>query len=537
MKRWGLRILCFILLLTGALWYTNRTLSLKYGDGIYSLTKFYQLEEDTVDVLVLGSSHAFENINTGILWDEYGMASYVLGGSRQPMWNTYYYLKEALKTQKPKLIVLEAYMLFMTEEYTDDSRIIKNTFGMKWSRDRIDAIKVSAPPDRWAEFLLPYIQYHNRYGELSREDFFQDLGDVYYKDWKGFGNNMQTQKCGKPDVSSVTERIPLAEKTEQYLRMFLKLANEQKIPVLLIVAPYAEISERVQACYNTVGDIAAEYGAGFINYNLKYDELGLDFKADMADTGHMNYKGNAKFTSALGDVISKDYGIPDRRGDEEYATWERNARYISAQTANQELKETPSDQNEKLLRLADSDYVLLISAERPEGRAAEMLAGLWNELKVSQPVTSGLWCIDAGSGTLRAPEDNGCGCYIALDPHDVLLKKTQQNDGTFSNALIIDGEDYTAETGEVQVVVYSKMTQEIVDSFSVNASENSDTGEWYFDCGRWKVILEDGTFLQNAWYQSPESELWYYMGDDGYMLTDTVTPDGYYVDADGVWIQ
>lgn len=535
MKRYVLGIVCFVLLLAGVLWYANRTLSLKYGDGIYSLTKFYQLEEDSVDVLVLGSSHAFENINTGILWDEYGMASFILGGSRQPAWNTYYYLKEALKTQKPKLIVLEAYMMCMTDEYADDSRIIKNTFGMKWSKDRIEAIKVSVSPDRWAEFLLPFIQYHNRYGELSREDFFRDLGDVYYKDWKGFGNNMQTMKCEKPDVSSVTEKIPLSEKSEQYLRRLLELASGEQIPVLLIAAPYAEISEREQACYNTMEAIAAEYGDRFINYNLKYDEIGLDFDADMADVGHLNYKGNAKFTMALGSDISKNFEIPDRRGNENYASWERNARYISAQTANQELK-VMSDQNEKLIRLAGSDYVLLISAKSPEGDAAEMLADLWDTLKISQPASSGLWCVDAGNGILRMPAEHEDSCYIALDPHDVLLKRTCQDDGTFADALLIDGTDYTAESGGVQVVVYSKTTQEIVDSFGAAVAADSKTGQWYVE-RRWKVLLPDGTFLRNAWYQSPESGLWYYMGDDGYMLTNTVTPDGHYVDADGACVK
>ena len=28
---------------------------------------------------------------------------------------------------------------------------------------------------------------------------------------------------------------------------------------------------------------------------------------------------------------------------------------------------------------------------------------------------------------------------------------------------------------------------------------------------------------------------WYYVGADGVMLTDTTTPDGYYVDGDGIW--
>ena len=123
MKKSVIRIGSFILILGIVLGYVNKVFKVKYSDGIYSVTKFYELEDDTVDVLILGSSHAFENFNTGILWDEYGIASYILAGSLQPMWNTYYYLKEALKTQTPELIVLEGYLTCWKYEYIDDSRI------------------------------------------------------------------------------------------------------------------------------------------------------------------------------------------------------------------------------------------------------------------------------------------------------------------------------------------------------------------------------------------------------------------------------
>ena len=146
-------MICFIVILTVVLLYTNRVFKVKYGDGIYDVTKFYELENETVDVLILGSSHAFEDFNTGTLWSEYGMAAYVLGGSVQPMWNTYYYLKEALKTQKPQLIVLEGYTAVYESEFIDDSRIIKNNYGLKWSRDKVNSIKISAPEARWNEFL------------------------------------------------------------------------------------------------------------------------------------------------------------------------------------------------------------------------------------------------------------------------------------------------------------------------------------------------------------------------------------------------
>lgn len=62
-------------------------------------------------------------------------------------------------------------------------------------------------------------------------------------------------------------------------------------------------------------------------------------------------------------------------------------------------------------------------------------------------------------------------------------------------------------------------------------------GTWIQDTTGWKVQCDNGTYLTSQWYQSPESKLWYYIGADGYMLVNTITPDGYYVNADGVWTE
>ena len=50
----------------------------------------------------------------------------------------------------------------------------------------------------------------------------------------------------------------------------------------------------------------------------------------------------------------------------------------------------------------------------------------------------------------------------------------------------------------------------------------------------WKFKQEDGTYLTNAWRQDSNGK-WYYLNEDGWMLKDTNTPDGYHVDANGVW--
>jgi len=53
--------------------------------------------------------------------------------------------------------------------------------------------------------------------------------------------------------------------------------------------------------------------------------------------------------------------------------------------------------------------------------------------------------------------------------------------------------------------------------------------------GVWYYLKPSGVMAQNYWVQS--NGKWYYMGPNGTMLTNTTTPDGYYVDGNGVWAQ
>ncbi|MFQ9704823.1 MAG: hypothetical protein ACLR0U_28375 [Enterocloster clostridioformis] len=54
-----------------------------------------------------------------------------------------------------------------------------------------------------------------------------------------------------------------------------------------------------------------------------------------------------------------------------------------------------------------------------------------------------------------------------------------------------------------------------------NTVTDKGAGFWASNDKGWWIQYNDGSYLTNAWYQSPASGLWYYMGADGYMLTDT----------------
>ena len=72
--------------------------------------------------------------------------------------------------------------------------------------------------------------------------------------------------------------------------------------------------------------------------------------------------------------------------------------------------------------------------------------------------------------------------------------------------------------------------------FVDGTSTSAVTSSWASDSTGWWIQNSDGSYLTNAWYQDTDGK-WYYMGADGYMLTNTTTPDGFYVNADGVWVQ
>lgn len=467
MKKSSIRIVCFLLILLLVLGFWNGVFKVKHGDGIYDLKKFYELDRDTVDVLVLGSSHAFQAFNTGTLWDEYGISSFILGGAVQPMWNSYYYLKEALKTQSPKLILLEGYGSSFTFDYGEDSQIIKNTFGLRWSLDKVNAILASAPRERWWEFLLSYSQYHTRYKELNSTDFLPDQGNPLFFDWKGFGCAMQTTPLEAIDARTITGTLELTEKTEKYYRAIVELAREAGIPIEVIVSPFSSIGEEQQKRFNRAGEIAAELDVPYLNCNLLVEEIGIDYATDVPDTEHLNYRGNRKFTKYIGNYLKGKYELPDHRGETKYATWQRNADYIRHIISNQELKEA-SDLSSILPKIQDPSYWIFVSADGSCDLSSANASLLLESLGIREKTANGLWHVQGGKvlwqSSAEEPER-----YLRTELHDFHLLQ-QCTDGIAVNSVIMDRESFKKVEHGVNVLVYDTVSWKIVDQFGLDAA-------------------------------------------------------------------
>lgn len=287
----------------------------KYGDGIAGIDIFCDQPKNKMDVIVYGPSTAFENINTAVMWREYGVAGYDLCGSVQPFWNIYYFMKESLKYQTPKVMVVEMSTVAFDHNYIDDSRIIKNNYGMPWSLDKVKSIMISSPRSKRVDFLLEYPTFHSR-TDLSKNDFTYYGEITNARDWKGFGINCTVTPQKAADLSNVTERAKLYPKVEEYLRKIIALAKERNIPLVFTAAPHGhDLMVAYAKYYNTVADIAKENDIPFLNGNLHLQEIGMDYNTDFGDVAHMNPSGNTKWTRYVMDYLKAHYDIPDRRED------------------------------------------------------------------------------------------------------------------------------------------------------------------------------------------------------------------------------
>lgn len=300
----------------------NNTLTLKRSDGVTTMQDYYEQPAGTVDVLMLGSSRSGINFDCEELWKEYGISSYMLWGSFQPMWNTYYYLKEAIKVNRPKVVVLETNTGIYSFEYSDDERQYVNTYGMKMSSNKVEAVQASAPQERWADLLLGLPIYHTRYTELTETDFRRYPWNISKHVSKGgsvrYGSGTLTDYGDAADLVTIKE---VNFKEELYLRKIIELCQSENLPLLLIEGPVTDRTN-LQPYFNYIKTIADEYSLPYLNYNLLDADTGLNISDIYVDNAHLNTNGGRKVSSHLGKYLMDNYELQDHRGDKAYQSWE-----------------------------------------------------------------------------------------------------------------------------------------------------------------------------------------------------------------------
>jgi len=310
-----------------------------------SLTEEYyaSVAETNHDVLFIGDCEVFESFVPAILWEEYGISSYVRGGAQQLTWHSYYMLEDALRYETPGVVVFNVYALKYGEPQREEyNRMALD--GMEWSPVKWDAIRASLTQDENAlSYLLPFLRFHSRWSELTAEDFA-----YAYKDKPLVSDSGYLMQTGIVPADTQADFTPeplldtnLPATAMDYLDRMRTLCEERGIQLILIKAPtnfwryhwYDEWDEQV-AAYATAHDLAY--------YNLidDADEMGLDMSVDTCDAGApLTVYGAEKLTRYFGEILRDTHGIPDGRDDATVsAIWQARVEAYYARKASMEAE-------------------------------------------------------------------------------------------------------------------------------------------------------------------------------------------------------
>ncbi len=323
------------LLLSVLLTFATLVLSPKNNDPVErGLIGEYYDEADAGNehqVVFVGDCEVYESFVPPMLFEEYGITSYIRGSAQQLIWQSYYLLEEVFEYESPEVVVFNV----LSMKYGEPQREEYNRMTLDSMRNSIikhNAIKASMTEDEnILSYYFPLLRYHQRWKELSWDDFKYMFGTENVSH-----NGYLMQTAVKPKTDTLEGRpltdYTLPEISFEYLDKMRELCEKNGAELILIKAPtnvrnywwYDEWDEQIV-------EYADENHLSYYNF-IGNEEIGIDWSQDTYDQGmHLNVFGAEKMTSYFGKILSKNHGLASLKGNAEVsAVWnEKYDAYVS----------------------------------------------------------------------------------------------------------------------------------------------------------------------------------------------------------------
>ncbi len=287
---------------------------------IYDITegamiREYYGEEKDHDVVFIGDCEVYENFSPEVLWQEYGINSYIRGSAQQLIWQSYYLLEDTLRYETPDVVVFN--VLALQYDRPQSEAYNRMTLeGMRWSGSKAKSILASMTEgESFLEYVFPLLRYHSRWSELTVKDV-QGMFRREQVTHNGYYMRVDVRPAENVPEGRILADYSFGDNAWTYMDKIADLCREKGIRLLLVKAPslypywYPQWEEQVE-------EYARRRELPYLNFLELTEETGLDFSSDTYDAGlHLNLSGAEKITRYLGEYLREDMGLADRRGEE-----------------------------------------------------------------------------------------------------------------------------------------------------------------------------------------------------------------------------
>lgn len=313
---------CIFIVIFLALFIMMNRVFLAKNENMYNYINFSGQPENFIDILVLGSSHSLDGIDAQsldkLLVERYGIKTKTFNMSITGMRleQMGYRWKEALKTQRPSLLILETFSCSLQSAGTDENINRWALDYMPLSKEKMAYIGDEIEANLQTSFLVPFIKYHSRWRELNKEDW-----EILSKEktWnkslnQGFTAPNKPEFEGEwddyfeQDFSEIKEVTVMSEDYQDIVEEIIQTCREIDCQVLFLCIPYkvqADVNAIELVKYNNYLEETYVNNEDVHMYDMQKMTKLLNWGYEyMTDEGHVNNHGREVVNEKLAEKIS-----------------------------------------------------------------------------------------------------------------------------------------------------------------------------------------------------------------------------------------
>ena len=450
---------------------------------------YYEEPAGTLDVLCLGASTLRNGISGLKMFEEYGFTTYSRCTSVQLPVLSYYLLLETLEKHDIKAVIADVTPLtsLMLNGYTDEEIVGKFHEGVdympmsKYKFQLLREVTSTDLPASMLDFLLPLYAYHDRWGEITKDDFtYRSWQENYF--YKGQNPNIVTYShswyTNYMEQEIEDDKIfKLEQSACDTYRKMIELCRERGIEFILVKTASDNWNN---FRHDMVADFAEENSVEFMDFNLPemQELIGFDPRRDYADQVHPNVVGANKYSSYIGKYIKSVCDLPDKRQDPAYASWLEDCEKYDSLVRDIELRRE-SNFIAYLEKLHEPDYITMVATRGSVSlNFNENVSAAFEALGLNAPFAENEYLsyvavLDDGEVVYQqADEDplddeHSVSCSLTTSGHTAEL--TSYSARVMNQASILfDGEELALNTDGFNFVVYDKKVDQIISMRTFN---------------------------------------------------------------------
>lgn len=298
---------------------------------------FYLEPENSLDMVLIGSSENYAGYSPVLAYEEFGFTSYpyTLSGTDFDLFP--YELEQVLRVQSPAVILVDIADIphFKSDEGAD-AALRQFLAGIPLSSHKARIIRERGDPEQWLSYWLPFSVNHGSSTPEQVLDYVQSnmaqrrRGYSLLKGtltFTGSGENWDGPWVDPISTAQDFSTVPLETEIQQRCHWILDICDGYpETEFVFINTPHRITAESSYIEYqqmNALGQIIESRGYDFINLETFTDEIGLVMETDFYNNRHMNLYGQYKTTRYLCGILTEEYGLHGRsQSPENKANWD-----------------------------------------------------------------------------------------------------------------------------------------------------------------------------------------------------------------------